>query len=65
MWYLRLKYHLLRSGGDYPLSSLHPGPDVAGAWDGFPWCRYLDLPCLIAKLPLVGGDAEGLHCNLR
>jgi hypothetical protein len=36
------------------LSSSLPGPDVAGARDGFPWCHQLDLLCLVAKLPLMG-----------
>jgi hypothetical protein len=43
-----------RFGGSCQQSSLHPGPDVVGAQDGFLWCHHLDLFFLVAKLPLVG-----------
>jgi hypothetical protein len=47
------------------LSSLLSGLDVAGSRDDFPWCRHLDLLCLVAKPPHVGVDVEGLHYRMH
>jgi hypothetical protein len=36
-----------------------PGPNVAGAWDGFLCCPRLDLLCLAAKLSHMGVTWRG------
>jgi hypothetical protein len=50
----RLKSRLQGLGEVAWWSSLYPGPSVDGAWEAFPWCHCLDLPSLVATLPVVG-----------
>jgi hypothetical protein len=50
-----LKYRLQGPEEAARQSSLHPGPDVAGARASFSWSHCLDLFCLVAMLPLVEG----------
>jgi hypothetical protein len=65
MWGPRLQISSLRTREGCPAFVSVPGY-VYGLIPGlFLWCRSLDLLCLVATLPLVGGDVEGLHYRLH
>jgi hypothetical protein len=55
MWDPRLKYRLRGPGEAAQWSSLYQGPSTAGAQEAFLWCHCLDMPSLVAMLPLMGG----------
>jgi hypothetical protein len=64
-WAPDYKYHRQRHEKVARLSPWSLGIDVAGAQDGFSWCRYLSLFRLAAKLSHVGGDVDGLAYRLQ